>query len=74
MIDKSPPTVKSHRQDYINEGHNMKSASDMKAAVDLYGGVKRCQAEVVKIQKSSQTMKKHKMLGTHALKYFSFES
>ena len=40
-------------QRYINEGHHIKSASAIKAAIDYYGGVKGCQAAVVKIQESS---------------------
>ena len=35
---------------YIIEGHDIKSASDMKVAIDSYGKVKGCQAAVVKIQ------------------------
>ena len=46
----------------------------MKTAIDSYGGVKACQAAVVKIQESNQTMKKHKMTGIQALNNFTFES
>ena len=73
VCDRRIATVKSHMRRYLNEGHDIKSASD-KAAVDSYGGVKGCQAAVVKIQESSQTMKKHKMYGIQALNNFSFES
>ena len=59
---------------YINKGHDIKSASDMKAAIDSYGGVKGCQAAVVKVQESSQTMKKHTMSGIQSLNNFSFEA
>lgn len=44
--DKRIATVKSHMRRYINKGHDIKSASDMKAAVDSNGGVKGCQAAV----------------------------
>ena len=74
VCDRRIATVKSHMRRYINEGHDIKSASDMTAAVDSFGGVKGCQAAVVKIQESSQTMKKHKMYGIQALNNFSFES
>ena len=43
----------------------------MKTAIDSYGGVKACQAAVVKIQESNQTMKKHKMTGIQALNNFT---
>jgi len=59
---------------YINEGHDIKSATDMEAAIDSYGGIKGCQAAVVKVQESSQTMKKHTMPGIQSLNNFSFES
>ena len=48
-------------QRYINEGHNIKSVMDMRAAINSYGGVKGCQAAVVKVKESSQMMKKHAM-------------
>ena len=48
---------------YINEGHDIKSAGGMKAAIDSSGGVKGCQAGVVKLQEHSHTMKKHTMSG-----------
>ena len=59
---------------YINEGHDIKSAGGMKAAIDSSGGVKGCQAGVVKLQEHNQTMKKHTMSGIQVLKNFSFES
>ena len=63
VCDRRIATVKSHMRRYINEGRDIKTASDMKAAIDSYGGVKGCQAAVVKVQESSQTMKKHTMSG-----------
>ena len=74
VCDRRIATVKSHMRRYINERHDIKSASDMKAAIDSYGGVKGCQAAVVKVQESSQTMKKHTMSGIQSLNNFSFES
>ena len=74
VCDRRIATVKSHMRHYINEGHDIKSASDMKAAIDSYGGVKGCQAAVVKVQESSQTMRKHTMSGIQSLNNFSFEA
>ena len=74
VCDRRIATVESHMRRYINEGHDIKSGSDMKAPIDSHGGVKGCQAAVVKIQKSSQTMKTHTMSEIQALKNFSFES
>ena len=67
-------TVKSHMRRYINEGHDVKSAGDMKAAIDSYGGVKGGQVAVVKLQEHNHTMKKHKMSGMQVLNNFSFEA
>ena len=74
VCDRRIATLKSHLRRYINEGHDIKSASDMKAVIDPYGGVKGCQAAVVKVQESSQTMTKHTMSGIQSLNNFSFES
>lgn len=67
-------TVKSHMRCYINEGYDIRGAGDIKAAINSYGGVKGCQAAVVKEQEHNHTMKKHTMSGIQALNNFSFES
>ena len=59
---------------YISEGHDIKSAADMKTAIDSSGSVKGGQAGVVKLQEHNRTMKKHIMSGIQVLKNFSFES
>jgi len=74
VCDRRIATLKSHMRRYINEGHDIKSASDMKVVIDSYGGVKGCQAAAVKVQESSQTMKKCTMSGIQSLNNFSFES
>ena len=40
VCDGRITSVKSHIRLYITEGHDMKSAGDMKAAIDSSGGVK----------------------------------
>ena len=74
VCDGGITSVKSHMRRYINEGHDIKSAGDMKAAIDSSGGVKAGQAGVVKLQEHNHTMKEHTMSGIQALKNFSFES
>jgi len=74
VCDRRIATVKSHMRRFINEGNDIKSASDMKAAIDSYGGVKGCHSGVAKIQESCQTMTKHSMVGIQSLNNFSFES
>ena len=55
--------MKSHMRRCINEGHDVKSEGDMKAAIDSSSGVKGGQAAVVKLQEHNHTMKKHTMSG-----------
>lgn len=74
VCDRRIATVKSHMRRFINEGNDIKSASDMKTAIDSYGGVKGCQSAVAIIQESCQTMTKHSMAGIQSLNNFSFES
>ena len=59
---------------YINEGHDVRDAKDMKTAVESYGGVKRCFAAVVRINTSMKTMAKHSMTGIQSLNNFSFNA
>ena len=73
ICDRRIAALKGHMRRYINEGHDITSARDMKAAIDSCGGVKGCHAAVVKVQESNQTMKKHTMSGIQALTNFSFE-
>ena len=74
VCDERITTVKSHIRRYINEGHDIKSAGDMKAAIDSYGGVKGGQVAVVKLQEHTHTMKKHTMSGMQVLNNFSFKA
>ena len=71
VSDGSITSVKSHMRRNINEGHDIKSAGDMKAAIDSSGGVKAGQAGVVKLQEHNHTMKEHTMSGIQVLKNFS---
>ena len=57
---------------YINEGHDIKSAGDMKAAIDSSCCVKGFQAGVVKLREDNHTIKKHTMSGIQVLKNLSF--
>ena len=68
VCDRRIATVKSHMRRFINEG------SDMKSAVDSYGGVKGCQSAEARIQELCQTMTKHSMTGIQSLNNFSFKS
>ena len=59
---------------FLNEGNDVKTASDMKAAIESYGGIKGCYAAVCRAQASAQTMTKHTMAGVLGLHTFSYEN
>ena len=40
ICDRRAVALKSHIRRYINEGNDVKTANDMKAAIDSHGGVK----------------------------------
>ena len=73
VCDRRIATLKSHMRRFINEGNDIKSAKDMKVAIESYGGVKGCYATVAEIQESFQNMTKHSMTGIQALNNFLFE-
>ena len=73
VCDRRIATVKSHMRRFINEGNDIKSASNMKSAIDSYGGVKGCKSAEARIQESCQTMTKHSMTGILSLNNFSFK-
>ena len=54
--DFSEPQAGKDR--FLNEGNDIKTASDMKTAFESYGGVKGCYAAVCQVQPSAQTMTK----------------
>ena len=54
ICDRRTAALKSHMQRFINEGNHVKTASDMKAAIESYGGVKGCYAAVCRVQVSDR--------------------
>ena len=73
ICDRRTAVIKSHIRRFLNEGNDVKTASDMKAAIESYGGVRGCYAAVCRFQPSAQTMTKHTMKGMQALHNFSYE-
>ena len=49
---------------FLNEGNDIKTASDMKTTIESYSGVKGCYAAVCQAQPSAQTMTEHIMTCT----------
>ena len=42
ICDRRVAVLKSHMRRFLNEGHDIRTASDMKTAIESYGGVKGC--------------------------------
>ena len=74
ICDRRVAVLKSHMRRFLNEGHDIRTASDMKTAIESYGGVKGCYAAVYQVQPSAQTMTKHTMTGVQASNNFSYEN
>ena len=70
--DRPAATLKSHIRRYINEGNDIKTASDMKVAIDSHGGVKGCYSAVCKVDERSQNMTKRSLSGIQSLNNFVF--
>jgi len=72
ICDRRIAAIKSRMRHFINEGNDVRTAADMKAAIESHGGVKGCYAAVCKVQATSQTMEKHTMTGVQSLNNFSY--
>ena len=66
-------TMKSHMHRYLNEGNDINSASDMRKALDSYGGVKACRTPVVSIDARKQEIKQYRWPGVQSLNNFEFQ-
>ena len=72
ICDRRAAALKGHIRRYINEGNDVKTASDMKAAIDSHGGVKGYYSLVCKVDERSQNMTKHSLSGIQSLNNFVF--
>lgn len=72
MCDRRAAALKSHIKRYINEGNDVKTASDMKTVIDSYGGVKGCYSAVCEVDERSQNMTRHSLSGIQSLNNFVF--
>ena len=72
ICDRLIACAKCHMHRYVNEGKNINTASDMKRALDSYGGVKGCRASVVSTDTSKQKIFKHSWTGITSFNNFEF--
>ena len=68
ICDRRVAALKSH----INEGNGVKTANDMKAAIDSHGGIRGCYSAVCKVDEKSQNMTKHSVSGIQSLNNFLY--
>lgn len=74
ICDRRIATMKTHMRRYLNEGNDINSASDMKRALDSYGGVKGCRVAVADVDVAKQEMSDHTWKGIQSLNNFEFLS
>ena len=73
VCDRKIAPMKSRLRCYLNEGNNIVTASDMKSALDSYGGVKGCHIAVCKVNLSRQQIRQHSWSGIQSYSNFEFK-
>ena len=72
ICDRRAAALTNHIRRQINEGNDVKTANDMKAAIDSHGGIKGCYSAVRKMDEKSQNMTKHSLSGIQSLNNFLY--
>ena len=54
VCDRRIASMKTHMRRWVNEGHDITTAEEMKIALECHEGVRRCRFAVVEIDKSTQ--------------------
>lgn len=72
--DRMSATLKNHIRYYINEGHDVTTAEEMKIALLSHGGVGSVRVTVVKLLSEQLPLEKAKIPGINKLNNFQFEN
>jgi hypothetical protein len=72
--DRKIAPMKAHIRRYLNEGHNVTTGHEMKAALDSYGGVSGVKVAVVEVNPERQDIKTHKWDGISQFNNFQFSN
>ncbi|KAK3697374.1 hypothetical protein QZH41_002024 [Actinostola sp. cb2023] len=72
ICDRKTAPMKAHIKRWVNEGHDVLTAEDMKQAIESHGGLKGCRAAVVEVDTSKEIVKENKITGISLLNNFSF--
>ncbi|XP_062600965.1 uncharacterized protein LOC134262593 [Saccostrea cucullata] len=72
LCDSKTGSSRLHMYKYANEGHNIISTTDMKKALESYGGVRGTQVCIISIDQEEEPKTKVKIPGISMLNNFSF--
>ncbi|XP_078349911.1 uncharacterized protein LOC144634762 isoform X2 [Oculina patagonica] len=72
VCDRKIAPLKAHVNRYLNEGHDVVTAQQLKEAIDSYGSVKGCRAAVIEVNEKKQTSGTHKFSGISQLINFQY--
>ena len=70
ICDRKIAPMKAHMRRYVNEKHDIKTAEDMKEALESHGGIKGCRAAVAKVNPLLFNGKDNKIPGISNLNNF----
>ena len=72
VCDRRIASMKTHMRRWVNEGHDITTAEEMKIALESHEGVRGCRFAVVEIDKSTQNSQVKKIPGISFLNNFMF--
>ena len=72
VCDRRIASMKTHMRRWVNEGHDITTAEEMKIALESHEGVRGCRFAVVEIDKSTQNSQLKKIPGISFLNSFMF--
>ena len=72
VCDRRIASMKTHIRRWVNEGHDVTTAEEMKVALESHGGVRGCRFAVVEIDKTKMNAEVSKIPGISFLNNFLF--
>ena len=72
VCDRRIASMKTDIRRWVNEGHDVTTAREMKAALESHGGVRGCRCAVVEINKTQLNARVKKIPGISLLKMVSY--
>ena len=72
VCDRRIASMKTHIRRWVNEGHDVTTAEEMKVALESHGGVRGCRFAVVEINKTKMNAEVCKIPGISFLNNFHF--